>query len=240
VFASVITEGRKVRLCVLAASHNDTVAALGCKGDKDAFLNSFDWIVYTGAFATQRLPGSMEIPLIPTEHGDIPAFAFATNVNQQKDYALDLRNVSASNNVTVLTEQDKHNLLNTLLNAAPNSDERLNVQGERSERSDSVLAHSQANERLSLERSSTAVQEETIPAMTDDERLKMAQAMALAGQGKSKKESLETAFGVRKGGSPVWQRASKLFDAVQAGTLSLDGDGDLLGGYLGERSDDVQ
>jgi energy-coupling factor transporter ATP-binding protein EcfA2 len=107
VFTSVITEGRKVRLCVLAASHNDTVAALGCKGDKDSFLNSFDWIIYTGAFATDRFPSSMEIPSIPTPHGDIPALACAVSVNEQKDYVLDLRTVTAVNSVATSTD-DAH------------------------------------------------------------------------------------------------------------------------------------
>jgi energy-coupling factor transporter ATP-binding protein EcfA2 len=95
ILTTLVTEGRKVRLCVLAAAHNDTVASLGCEGDKEAFLNSFDWIVYTGAFASQRLEG-VEVPTIATPDGTIPAFAFCRNVNAQQAFVLDMRGLQGT------------------------------------------------------------------------------------------------------------------------------------------------
>lgn len=88
---ALMTEGRKVRMCVLAASHNDTVASLGCKGDKESFITSFDWIVYTGAFAKKRIGGAT--PMISTPDGDIPAYAYCWNQNRQEAFLLDLRAV---------------------------------------------------------------------------------------------------------------------------------------------------
>lgn len=51
-----ITEGRKVREYALIAAHNDTVAALGIKGNAD-MKTCFDWFIYTGALAIQRYRG---------------------------------------------------------------------------------------------------------------------------------------------------------------------------------------
>jgi hypothetical protein len=106
-------------------------------------------------------------------------------------------------------------LLNALLNAY-----------ERSERSDSVQAHSEAIERGTPERATQGVQGENECPMTSDERVKMVQTMALHRQGKSKRESIETVWGVKKGGSPVWKRASTLFDLAMQGALILSDDDD--------------
>jgi hypothetical protein len=88
---ALMTEGRKVRMCVIAASHNDTVASLGCKGDKESFVTSFDWIIYTGAFAKKRIGGAT--PMIATPDGDIPAYAYCWNQNRQEAFLLDLRTI---------------------------------------------------------------------------------------------------------------------------------------------------
>jgi DNA-directed RNA polymerase subunit RPC12/RpoP len=50
---SVLAEGRKVSLCFLAASHNDTAEALGLWGDTD-MVTCFDYIVYLGGLATKK------------------------------------------------------------------------------------------------------------------------------------------------------------------------------------------
>lgn len=52
------------------------------------------------------------------------------------------------------------------------------------------------------------------PAITLDEMKKLAKAIYLLGQGKSQKESLETAFEVTKGGGKGWKRASELLALV--------------------------
>lgn len=109
---------------------------------------------------------------------------------------------------TVMVGRDNDDpLLNALLNTLERSPER-------SAHSSIVQAHSEAIERRSPERSNQTVQSENEHEMTPDERVKMEQVMALHQQGKSKRESIETAWGVKKGGSPVWKRASELFDAA--------------------------
>jgi hypothetical protein len=200
---AILTEGRKVSLCVLAAAHNDTVSALGCKGDKDSFINSFDWIVYTGAFASQRFPSGMQVPSIATAGGDIPALAYAHNVNTARAFALDLRVVPTA--APTPSPKDDDELLLTLL------------LGERSNDEGAVLARSEGNERQGGERSNGTVQAGTAEAVSDVERSKTALALELHSQGKSKRASVETAWSVRKGGSPTWARASQLFDAARAG-----------------------
>jgi energy-coupling factor transporter ATP-binding protein EcfA2 len=55
VLIKVLTEGRKVGLCMLAAAHNDTAGSMGMAGDM-AILTCFDWIVYLGALAVRKLP----------------------------------------------------------------------------------------------------------------------------------------------------------------------------------------
>ncbi len=237
VFASVITEGRKVRLCVLAASHNDTVSSLGCKGDKDSFMNSFDWIVYTGAFATQRLPSTMEIPLIPTEHGDIPALAFAVNVNQQKDYALDLRDVTTS---TVLTEQDKQNLLNNLLLGTEQPPERSKNRGACSGACSSVLGLANGKEKSKGESGKgDSTNENSTPKATNEEIERTRKVVELIADGHGKAKSIEIAWDCTRGSSKAYKRGDYLYQEHLAGKLPLDtpkGNGDdLLDGYLGDR-----
>ncbi|NJO82699.1 MAG: hypothetical protein HC828_07650 [Blastochloris sp.] len=48
---------------------------------------------------------------------------------------------------------------------------------------------------------------------TPEELHKLMRAFALHAQSKNKQRALETAFGVKKGGSPIYQRASRLFDS---------------------------
>jgi hypothetical protein len=118
---AIATEGRKVRLTLLAASHNDTVASLGVSGDKEAFLSSFDYLVYTGAFASKRF-GDANMPTIETPNGTIPAFAYVLCQNNQRAYTLDLRDipvVTLSTPSIPSTHQRNDALLNALLNITP-------------------------------------------------------------------------------------------------------------------------
>jgi hypothetical protein len=65
VLLKLLAEGRKVALCVLAASHNDTAASMGMAGDM-AMLSCFDWTIYLGALAVRKLPaaGQMQRPAV--------------------------------------------------------------------------------------------------------------------------------------------------------------------------------
>jgi hypothetical protein len=103
------------------------------------------------------------------------------------------------------------------------------VQKHRSRRSEALNAlngierHSNAQsavlERSNVqpERSSTAIAE--TPALASDvltltthELARLAIAIKLRSEGNSKQASLEQAYGISKGASPAWQRASQLFD----------------------------
>jgi energy-coupling factor transporter ATP-binding protein EcfA2 len=107
-------------------------------------------------------------------------------------------------------------LLNDPVNGAERLVERSTVQGE----PNVVQARSDAVHTVQPERSAEPFNLE----LTADERTRLARTMALRRDGKSKRESIETAWGIRKGGSPIWKRASKLLDLVEAGTLVLPDD----------------
>lgn len=193
VVTSIVTEGRKVRLCVLAATHNDTVAALGCKGDKEAFMSSFDWHVYTGAFASREIP---HCPTMDTPHGAIPALAYCFSVHEQRGYVLDLRTIAYPG-------QSTDALLATLLGA----NDVPNVHPNGSERSDRSVQRSQSFEgvRTPLNGGITATPEET-------ERTAQTVAMIQSGSGKAR--AIEDVWGCKKGSSKQYQRAIFLVDAA--------------------------
>jgi energy-coupling factor transporter ATP-binding protein EcfA2 len=50
-----LKEGRKFNLHWIGGAHGDTTRSLGSKGDHEAFLQSFDYIVYTGVFVRTKL-----------------------------------------------------------------------------------------------------------------------------------------------------------------------------------------
>jgi hypothetical protein len=54
---TLLTEGRKAGLRVMAASHADTATAMGLSGKKDV-LKCFDLVVYLGAIAVERVPAA--------------------------------------------------------------------------------------------------------------------------------------------------------------------------------------
>lgn len=199
VVTSIVTEGRKVRLCVLAATHNDTVAALGCKGDKEAFMSSFDWHVYTGAFASREIP---HCPTMDTPHGAIPALAYCFSVHKQRGYVLDLRTIA-------VTEQSSDDLLAALLGA--NGSERSRRSGECSMAFDGVRTPSNEN----TEHSDDAVRPENggITA-TPDETERTAQTVAMIQSGSGKARAIEDVWGCKKGSSKQYQRAIFLVDAA--------------------------
>jgi energy-coupling factor transporter ATP-binding protein EcfA2 len=96
IVTALATEGRKVRITLLAASHNDTVGSLGTAGDKEAFLSSFDFLIYLGVFASRRF-GDIAMPFIKTSNGNIPAFAYVIGQNEQRNYTLDMRSFGYEN-----------------------------------------------------------------------------------------------------------------------------------------------
>jgi hypothetical protein len=76
------------------------------------------------------------------------------------------------------------------------------------------------------ERSSTAIAESPALAsdvltLTNHELARLAIAIKLRTEGNSKQASLEQAYGISKGASPAWQRASQLFD-IAYGKLKPD------------------
>lgn len=62
---TILTEGRKAGVCVLAASHADTATAMGVSGKKDV-LKCYDRVIYLGAMAVERWPAAaqMERPAV--------------------------------------------------------------------------------------------------------------------------------------------------------------------------------
>lgn len=81
----MLKEGRKFGVQWVGGAHGDTAASLGSKGDTVAFSQSFDLIIYTGAFVRDALtragalPFFSQIPLGTTPEGNtfpliVPAF----------------------------------------------------------------------------------------------------------------------------------------------------------------------
>jgi energy-coupling factor transporter ATP-binding protein EcfA2 len=81
----MLKEGRKFGVQWVGGAHGDTAASLGSKGDTVAFAQSFDLIIYTGAFVRDALiragalPFFSQIPLGTTPEGNtfpliVPAF----------------------------------------------------------------------------------------------------------------------------------------------------------------------
>lgn len=54
---TILSEGRKAGICVMAAAHADTGTAMGVLGKTD-ILKCFDYIIYLGAMATKRYPAA--------------------------------------------------------------------------------------------------------------------------------------------------------------------------------------
>lgn len=69
----LLKEGRKFGISFIGCAHGDTAESLGSKGGTAAFRNSFDWIVYCGAFVAQQLRDQPEavrrLPLGRTPEG---------------------------------------------------------------------------------------------------------------------------------------------------------------------------
>lgn len=51
VSSKLMREGRKLDICMVIGAHGTTNAQLGCDGDNEGFLDSFDWIIYLGTQA---------------------------------------------------------------------------------------------------------------------------------------------------------------------------------------------
>ncbi|NTU81990.1 MAG: ATP-binding protein [Chloroflexales bacterium] len=92
----LLKEGRKFGISFIGCAHGDTAESLGSKGDTAAFRNSFDWIVYCGAFVAQQLrdqPEAMRrLPLGRTpEGGTFPLIVVAISPVTGERRLLDLR-----------------------------------------------------------------------------------------------------------------------------------------------------
>lgn len=55
VSTELMKEGRKFGIGFVAGAHGKTNKSLGCEGDQEAFLESFDWIVHMGGFTRKML-----------------------------------------------------------------------------------------------------------------------------------------------------------------------------------------
>lgn len=92
----LLKEGRKFGISFIGCAHGDTAESLGSKGDTAAFRNSFDWIVYCGAFVAQQLRDQPEavrrLPLGRTpEGGAFPLIVVAISPVTGERRLLDLR-----------------------------------------------------------------------------------------------------------------------------------------------------
>ena len=55
VSTELMKEGRKFEIGFVAGAHGKTNKSLGCEGDQEAFLQSFDWIINLGGFTRKML-----------------------------------------------------------------------------------------------------------------------------------------------------------------------------------------
>ena len=96
----LLKEGRKFGISFIGCAHGDTAESLGSKGDTAAFRNSFDWIVYCGAFVASQLKDQTELvrglPLGRTpEGGRFPLIVVAISPVTGERRLLDLRGMDA-------------------------------------------------------------------------------------------------------------------------------------------------
>ena len=87
--------------------------------------------------------------------------------------------------------------------------ERTNASSSVQERSAHPDARSSVQEGASVQ----GVHGEILPN-SREELQQLVAATEHKRNGKTKQESIERAFGIKKGGSPAWKRASDLFDAA--------------------------
>jgi hypothetical protein len=97
----LLKEGRKFGVSFIGCAHGDTAESLGSKGDTAAFRNSFDWIVYCGAFVASQLKDQPELarslPLGRTpEGGRFPLIVVASSPVTGERRLLDLRKLHES------------------------------------------------------------------------------------------------------------------------------------------------
>ena len=97
----LLKEGRKFGVSFIGCAHGDTAESLGSKGDTAAFRNSFDWIVYCGAFVASQLKDQPDLarslPLGRTpEGGRFPLIVVASSPVTGERRLLDLRKLHES------------------------------------------------------------------------------------------------------------------------------------------------
>lgn len=97
--SAMLKEGRKYKIGFVAGAHGDTIASIGAKGDREAFINSFDWVIYTGAFVAEKLRGYphilREIPwAVNADTIRFPLIAVAYQPTTRSISLLDLRGIT--------------------------------------------------------------------------------------------------------------------------------------------------
>lgn len=97
VSTELMKEGRKFGIGFVAGAHGFTNKSLGCTGDQDAFMQSFDWIVNMGGFMRKALPKEQShlwesIPLGTNEQGGtFPLIVLCENPTTGEFRLLDMR-----------------------------------------------------------------------------------------------------------------------------------------------------
>ena len=236
VSTELMKQGRKFEIGFVAGAHGLTNASLGCVGDQEAFFNSFDWIIHMGAFTRRMLPLIYlerwdEMPMGTNEQGGtFPLCVACEHRASGEVYLLDMRGLAemvdtrpATQEPIIPAQRAQANPDSTLLASMFDVQPGVNVQRpfERSNtvqpRSDAVQDRSsvQANgaERPKSDTNEAAERSETL---SPDELRRLVKAVELFKLNGSKQRAIETAFGCKKGGSSVWQRASFLFDRAVA------------------------
>ena len=210
IMRNVITQGRKVRLCFIGAAHADTVEALGIAGEGD-LRSCFDWVIYLGALAVRKLPEARSQAR--------PAVAY--HVERDTVYLLDLPATISRTVPRSSPTDDRDALLAALLSDVRDVRDAANPTNGQTPHTNAVRQETSVRERAceptNLAAASVANAADA-NAMheppTPDELRQLMRAVTLRAQGRSKQESIETAFAVRKGGAARWQRAYALFAAA--------------------------
>lgn len=232
VSTELMKEGRKFGIGFVAGAHGKTNASLGCTGDQEAFIQSFDWIVNMGGFTRKMLAkeyGELvdQIPMGTNEQGGtFPLIVVCESPTTGELRLLDMRGLekivdsTSKPSRTSASTQPDDRLLAGLLRTVQST---LNVQ-QQPERSDTVQARSDAvHDRSGVqpkgaERAKTEASEgaERSESLSSEELRRLVKAVELFKLNGSKQRAIETAFECKKGGSSIWKRASFLFDRAVA------------------------
>lgn len=206
ILGKILTEGRKVSLCVLAASHNDTIAGIGLAGDM-AVLTCFDWIVYLGALAVRKLPAAAK--------QERPAVAYDPERNV---YAL-LDVSDAIRYAGPIAGDSQQSSLADDPFVSSVSGQNLGSSGANPNEPGSAGSAQQyaGSSGSAVQSNAGSSYTPTLPA-NRTELAHLMKALTLFQQTGRESEAIEQAFGVKKGGSDTYRHARNLFKTAQEGT----------------------